>query len=591
MSKLTDYLTKQLFIEKNVVTYRSLSRAFSLHANEAKNELASFLETPRPAAEQANATFLISGELNVPRKSNTQDTTTTEGDKMVIDMQEEVAVGEVDVEETGGDVIPQTTMLLVPQRDLDNARAKFSRIFAVHIYSLSPSPLHDAGLICSVLPQIYEADAKLSSDASTLLGRIVGPHVHVGKVIAGKVASSSKVAAPSKPALKKEASSVSEPKPKPKETVSESMKKEVKEDPLPPAAKPLKPSGKLDWSKAKAKGANESKLKVNEEKGEAKMEAMEVDLVEDTKKLSVTKENETGKTFTAKTSKAESSTAAQPAEKPKRGTKRKTALQLDSDSEPGSKPSPKPVAKLPSRITTRKSDTEGGSDDDVTSRQSTPPAPVRPKGKKAILSDDEEDDVPVAKSKGKRKIAAKKQDDVPQSLKAMFDVDDDEVIQGSSRPTTKIPAKEPSTPPEETPDPVIEVANEDVEMSVEDDTPVPKVPPKKRKEKKVIPVGKNGLKKKRVVKQKTFMDDSGYMVTEDYSEYESVDEEEPEAPKARKGAKAKKTADTPDEPQAAKQSLKAPRRAPSKSSESSAPKKAPPKLTAKGSIQNFFAKK
>ena len=84
-----------------------------------------------------------------------------------------------------------------------------------------------------------------------------------------------------------------------------------------------------------------------------------------------------------------------------------------------------------------------------------------------------------------------------------------------------------------------------------DDEPAEAKPKRSRKktEKKVVPVGRNGLRKRRVVKSKMSLDAKGYMgschsgdpirgpdtddttpVTEDYSSYESVDEEEPEVP-------------------------------------------------------------
>ena len=66
--------------------------------------------------------------------------------------------------------------------------------------------------------------------------------------------------------------------------------------------------------------------------------------------------------------------------------------------------------------------------------------------------------------------------------------------------------EESDVPP---PESQADTQDEDVDMAVEDD--IPKVAPKKRKAKKVIPVGRNGLKKKRIVKEKTFMDKDGYM--------------------------------------------------------------------------------
>ena len=104
----------------------------------------------------------------------------------------------------------------------------------------------------------------------------------------------------------------------------------------------------------------------------------------------------------------------------------------------------------------------------------------------------------------------------------------------------------------------------DVRMDEDSDDHAPKREPRKRMPKKVIPVGKNGLKKKRVVKSKTDFDEKGYMgehctfyiipistsidilslVTVDYSSYESVDEEE-EEPKTKKNEATKPSAAKP----------------------------------------------
>ena len=112
----------------------------------------------------------------------------------------------------------------------------------------------------------------------------------MGKAGPANGASSSKVKAElaSKPSLKKEASSISDPKPRSNETEKGTVKTEVKEEDAP-AAKSTKGSGKLDWSKAKSKGVKAHKPKDGDEKGKVKEEVMETDLVEDTKKLSVSK--------------------------------------------------------------------------------------------------------------------------------------------------------------------------------------------------------------------------------------------------------------------------------------------------------------
>ena len=48
-------------------------------------------------------------------------------------------------------------------------------------------------------------------------------------------------------------------------------------------------------------------------------------------------------------------------------------------------------------------------------------------------------------------------------------------------------------------------------MMVDDSDVEPAKPKRRRKEKKIVPVGKNGLKKRRVVKSRMKTDEKGYM--------------------------------------------------------------------------------
>ena len=56
-----------------------------------------------------------------------------------------------------------------------------------------------------------------------------------------------------------------------------------------------------------------------------------------------------------------------------------------------------------------------------------------------------------------------------------------------------------------------EESSEDAEAMKTEEDIAPKPKPKKRREKKVVPVGRNGLKKKRVVKSRMTTDAKGYM--------------------------------------------------------------------------------
>lgn len=152
----------------------------------------------------------------------------------------------------------------------------------------------------------------------------------------------------------------------------------------------------------------------------------------------------------------------------------------------------------------------------------------------------------------------------------MLDISDDDAIDVPP-PETSVPSDQGDS-----------AADEDTEM-VDDIDPVPiKTKPRKKKEKKIIPVGHNGLKKRRLVKSRTTTDDKGYMVTEDYSSYESVDESEAvEETKAKKSASAK--------PKKTLESSNAKPKAGSKAASST--RKSNGTKAAQGGLMNFFSKK
>ena len=78
----------------------------------------------------------------------------------------------------------------------------------------------------------------------------------------------------------------------------------------------------------------------------------------------------------------------------------------------------------------------------------------------------------------------------------------------------RVPRNPPSTtnPSTASGSPLEDVEEDvDVEMAAADEDLKIKPPPRKRKPKKVIPVGRNGLKKRRVEKSRTSFDEKGYM--------------------------------------------------------------------------------
>ncbi|CAL1700533.1 unnamed protein product [Somion occarium] len=573
MSSIPDFLAKQLFIEKNVVTYRSLSRQFKIHVNVAKNELATYHATPQSSAEQSYATYIISGEL-FPRASS-QPLSTEDDTQMDVDEPQE---GQEDEPEVDSDLVPQVKITLVGEKDLEQAKTQYARIFSEHIYCLSPSPLVDSSLICAPSANIYKADAKLSPEQSILLGRVVGPDVKIGKV-QPLPAASSKGKAPATTTVRKPglaaSASLSKVKEEPK---AESIKAEKKADEVkpkdsksPPVISKPKPSGKLDFSKAKAKAKEEKKTVKEEEPSEREKTEPIFKIGPPSRAKRETKGKSTASKKPVK--RESSSSATSPSEPPpRRGTKRKSAMPIDSDSEQ-SAVTETPAPSGPSRSISPV----------PKSRGKAKTAAVKVK-KGIVLSDDEDDEdednlkeSKVSKSYGRKKTVIK---EVDPSLSAMMDMDDDSVIKHPRRVTPP-----PPSDTEQTDEP-------DEDVAMEDDEDLPKPIPKKKKVKKAIPVGRNGLKKRRVVKSRMTTDAKGYIITEDYSEYESVDEEEPEEPKpkAKKPAARGKKSDSEEKSSKVSSKEKGGKSsAATKGSKSGTSSKV--KKTMSGGLMDFFGKK
>ncbi|PBK72434.1 hypothetical protein ARMSODRAFT_954132 [Armillaria solidipes] len=470
-----DFLTKQLLIEKNIVTYRSLSRELRVHVNVAKNELAAYYGKASMDCQDVAATYVISGILK-------QETRHDEDMDVDVEEQDNVDSDGYDDEET--EPVTECGFTVVGEGDLESAKLRYSQVDAIHIYSLSPSPILDGGFLCVPTEKLRQIDLEKGEELAKIVGTVMSKDIQQvdrsKRSTATKKAPSPPVAGPSK--LK----------------ASESLT-EAASKPQNKKVQPAK-SGTLNWSKAKPKAAKE-------ERKETQVEA---------KPKQPLKPSIAAKADEKPVKKEETETLIKKAQ-PKRGTKRKSASALISDSEDDSSSShSKPPPKKESEVKVKKG---------------------------VVVSEDEEDDddMPrIATRKPSRKVyrAARQVDsDAEKDLLAMMEVDDDQVIHASR--DVQAVKKEEEEPSKQ--------CDDDVDMA-DETAPAPK---KKRKEKKVIPVGRNGLKKKRVVKSRESIDAKGYMVTEDYSSYESVDEEEepPAAAKAKsKTSKVNKVEEDSDAP-------------------------------------------
>ncbi|KAG2341908.1 hypothetical protein BDR05DRAFT_964981 [Suillus weaverae] len=485
-TRAKDFLTKELFIKKNVVTFRSLSRELGIHVNDAKNELAAYLAETANTDTSSFATYMVSGQI-APLHSNGS------------------LVDEMDVtrdDDHAHQFVMHTKMVLVDCDGLQHAKAQFTRIHSVYIYSLSPSVLRDAGLICQPTVSVRNTDTKGNP---ALNGKIIGKHVKTRKGLPKNVSASS-----SKTTLDARKPVAPQPSVLPRkleQTTDKGKQNEVSKDkehikPLAATKEQPKPTGKLDWSKGKSK----------------EQEATSGARIKDKARPQPRQDTKTSSSLATLADKPSGNSdvglqltkkpiSRVPAVEPKRATKRKSPGTSDSDVDVEDKPTPK-------------------------DRKAMPSAMSNARVKKGVVVSDDEDEQVLSKS---HKKITRSTSDSERSLAAMMDIDDDQVVKAS-----RLSSRRPDDVVDDTGD---EVDQTDVDALIsslgEEEEEHVKPQAKKRKSKKVVPVGRNGLKKRRVLKSRTTTDAKGYMQTEDYSSYESVSEEEavPEGAKKRKPRK------------------------------------------------------
>lgn len=242
------------------------------------------------------------------------------------------------------------------------------------------------------------------------------------------------------------------------------------------------------------------------------------------------------------------------------------------------------VTNPPQRSLKRKSTANALSDedDDKATTSALPSAPSKPKEKLRVrkgvlLSDDEE---PPQKDTRRSRLSSRAQSlvnsEAEREAHALMDIDDEDVVRVTrSEVIARRDEDEGEDEEEEKHEAEVDaVKSEDVEMA---ETSKLKTT-RKKKEKKVIPVGKNGLKKRKVMKTRKEIK-NGYMVTEDYTDWESVDEEDMEAtvdpPKTKGKGRAKASKIAKKEPEEEEDNLAA------TSEETQLETAAPTKLTVK----------
>ncbi|KAJ3507968.1 hypothetical protein NMY22_g16763 [Coprinellus aureogranulatus] len=359
---IKDFLVKQLFIEKNVVTYRSLSRQFGIHVNAAKEKLACYHEKAPYDGQQSFATYLLTGQvLNpraIPRASKGKDTSKAEN-AMDVDDEDDVGLdmfiptqtdkgddeGDVDddddeEEEEDYEDVMTISVRIVNERDLEDVKATYHKLTSMHVYSLSPSVIHDASHLCGPTTAIRRTDNTKGEEYAQTVGRIIAPNIHIKPLKPKDLpavpapSTSIKVEDPTSTSVAGRSVKAMAGQTTNSTTGSSFVKPDVEKKTTPA----LKKTGKADFFGVVKKKEQDKVPAVKKEEAPAK--------AEEKKKsgkmffgASTSKAKETTKPVAVKKEEVEEplTQAAKPAQ---RGTKRKSALEL-SDSENEELPKPR----------------------------------------------------------------------------------------------------------------------------------------------------------------------------------------------------------------------------------------------------------
>ncbi|EJU05068.1 hypothetical protein DACRYDRAFT_104956 [Dacryopinax primogenitus] len=260
----SDLLTKLVLHEKQIVTYRTLSRQQAIHVNQAKTALAEFYHSAKDNNSSAiHATFIVTG-LARPKSKSTNGAM---DDTMDLDIPSSSQPQEADVTELGTDKVVMCT-----EETLEATKADFARVRTIHVYSLSAAPIKDASTLATAQDAVRATDAGASQDQLRAFGVVIGD-VSVTAAKSNTKGKSKAAVPPSAPAVK----------PAPVEKKLEAEEKKVEpagKKPDAPEKKSSSRNGTLNSGAAKPKEEMKSgkeatppakEVKVKKEEGSQKL--------------------------------------------------------------------------------------------------------------------------------------------------------------------------------------------------------------------------------------------------------------------------------------------------------------------------------
>ncbi|KAL2819227.1 DNA polymerase subunit Cdc27 [Aspergillus granulosus] len=157
------YLAENVLNERRTVTYRSLGRALRAHSTLAKQMLYDFHHTENTKKPNSvNATYILTGIQKAEASATTNSTGAngTSGDGDDIMPSSPYISSSMPNQEAAADQVPTSSVLLVREEDLEDAKSTFESISSIYIYSLQPTILQDLNVLTDVAREMLVNHAK-----------------------------------------------------------------------------------------------------------------------------------------------------------------------------------------------------------------------------------------------------------------------------------------------------------------------------------------------------------------------------------------------------------------------------------------------
>ncbi|KAF5866455.1 hypothetical protein ETB97_012007 [Aspergillus alliaceus] len=148
------YLAENVLNERKTVTFRSLGRALKVHSTLAKQMLYDFHRNENGKKPQSvNATYIVTGVQKAPvPATNGHPSENSYGDGVF--PSSPYLSSSMPNQDSLSDTVTTTSVLLVREEDLEDAKATFESISSIYIYSLQPTVLQDLNVLTDVCREV-----------------------------------------------------------------------------------------------------------------------------------------------------------------------------------------------------------------------------------------------------------------------------------------------------------------------------------------------------------------------------------------------------------------------------------------------------